>query len=100
MSGRVQRRGGGYRQHPLVLVTILVVVGVVVAPCLAEACAVCYGAVDSAMTEGMNNGILVLLGVIAAVQVGFVALFVSIRQRARQLRQRKDRFQVIQGGAG
>lgn len=69
-------------------------------PRLAIACAVCYGEVDSAMTEGMNNGILVLLAVIAVVQVGFVALFLSIRQRSRQLRQRKNRFQIIQGGAG
>ena len=52
------------------------------------------------MTTGMNNGILVLLGIIAAVQIGFVALFLSIRQRARQMRLQKDRFQVIQGGAG
>ena len=52
------------------------------------------------MTKGMNNGILVLLAIIAAVQVGFVALFLSIRQRARQLRQRQDRFEVIQGGDG
>jgi len=70
------------------------------APHLVEACAVCYGDVDSGMTTGMNNGILVLLGVIAAVQVAFVALFVSIRQRARQLQQQRDRLQVIQGGAG
>ena len=100
MNGPVQRRGGGYRQHQLALVTILVVASMVVAPGLAEACAVCYGAVDSPMTEGVNNGILVLLAVIAAVQVGFVALFLSIRQRARQVRQQKERLQVIQGGAG
>ena len=71
-----------------------------VMPQIAEACAVCYGDVDSGMTTGMNNGILVLLGIIAAVQIGFVALFLSIRQRARQMRLQKDRFQVIQGGAG
>jgi len=54
-------------------------------PGIARACAVCYGAVDSPMTAGVNNGILVLLVVIAVVQVGFVALFVSLRQRARQV---------------
>ena len=69
-----------------------------VAPRMAEACAVCYGAVDSGMTTGMNNGILVLLAIVAAVQIGFVALFLSIRKRARQLQ--RDRLQVIQGGAG
>lgn len=69
-------------------------------PEVIEACAVCYGESDSALTEGMNNGILVLLGVVAAVQIGFVALFASMRQRARNLRERKERFQMIQGGLG
>ena len=69
-------------------------------PHLAQACAVCYGDVDSGMTQGMNNGILALLAVIAAVQIGFVALFLSIRQRARQSRQQKDRLRAMQGGAG
>ena len=89
----------GLCRHPVLYigVTILVFAGV---PPLAEACAVCYGEVESPMTAGMNNGILALLAVIAAVQVGFVALFLSIRQRARQLRQRKNRLQVVQGGAG
>lgn len=68
-------------------------------PQMATACAVCYGDVDSPMTAGMNNGILVLLAVIAAVQVGFVALFVSIRQRTRREQRRKSRFHLIQRGA-
>ena len=70
------------------------------APRVAQACAVCYGSAESGMTEGMNNGILSLLAVILAVQVGFVALFLGIRRRARQLREQNDRFQVIQGGTG
>ena len=82
------------------LMSAVVAVALLASPQLAEACAVCYGEVESAMTKGMNNGILVLLAIIAAVQVGFVALFLSIRQRARQLRQRQDRFEVIQGGDG
>lgn len=86
-----------HRAARLVAVAVL---AFVVVPRLAAGCAVCYGDVDSLMTAGMNNGILVLLAVIAVVQVGFVALFLSIRQRARQLRQRRDRLQVIQGGAG
>lgn len=72
----------------------------VLAPSVTEACAVCYGAADSALTEGVNNGILVLLGVIATVQVGFVALFLSIRQRAIRERQRQESFELIRGGAG
>ena len=52
----------------------------------AAACAVCYGAEDSAMTAGMNNAILLLLGVVALVQGSFAALFLSLRQRARRVR--------------
>jgi len=72
----------------------------VLAPTVTRACAVCYGAADSALTEGVNNGILVLLGVIATVQVGFVALFLSIRQRAARERQRRESLELIRGGAG
>ncbi len=52
----------------------------------AAACAVCYGAEDSAMTAGVNNAILLLLGVVALVQGSFAALFLSLRQRARRAR--------------
>ena len=69
-------------------------------PATADACAVCYGAEDSAMTAGLNNGILALLGVVAVVQGGFVALFVSIWQRGRRLRRRRAGLHLIQGGAG
>ena len=81
------------------VVVASVLLGILCVPSLVEACAVCYGDADSSLTRGMNNGILVLLGIIAFVQIGFVALFVSIRQRAERLRRRKERFQVIQGGA-
>jgi hypothetical protein len=69
-------------------------------PDTADACAVCYGTEDAAMTAGLNNGILALLGVIAVVQGSFVALFVSIRQRGRRLRKRGTGRDLIQGGAG
>ena len=65
----------------------------------AAACAVCFGDPDAAMTVGINKGILVLLGVVAAVQIFFVAIFLNIRQRSRKLEERKSRFQVFQGGA-
>ena len=64
----------------------------------AGACAVCYGAEDSAMTAGMNNAILMLLGVVVVVQGGFVALFLSLRQRARQARGRSKELQPTDGG--
>jgi hypothetical protein len=64
----------------------------------AHACPVCFGASDDPMAHGMNNGIFVLLGVIGAVQLGFVALFVSIRRRTRDYQERKDSFEVLNGG--
>jgi len=65
----------------------------------ALACPVCWGASDEPMAQGMNNGIFFLLGVIGMVQIGFVALFVSFRNRAKAYQQRKDSFAVINGGA-
>lgn len=84
----------------LVLAAVLLVAGGLVLPGLVEACAVCYGAVDSPLTKGVNSGILVLLAVIAVVQVGFVALFLSIRQRAVKERRREESCRSIRGGAG
>lgn len=67
-------------------------------PQAASACAVCFGDPDSAMTAGVNNGILVLLGCIAVVQVGFLALFVSIRNRSKRLERQREQFSIINGG--
>jgi len=64
----------------------------------AAACAVCYGAEDSAMTAGVNNAILLLLGVVVVVQGSFVALFLSLRQRARRARGRSKELQPTHGG--
>jgi len=64
----------------------------------AMACPVCFGNPDSAMTKGVSNGILVLLGVIGFVQIGFIALFWSFWRRARSLREARERFRLLQGG--
>jgi len=77
---------------------VLSVVAVLAAATPAGACATCYGAADSAMTKGMNNGILTLLGVVGAVQVGFVAMFVSIRRRTRRLQEKREQFHLLRGG--
>ncbi|MGB3563361.1 MAG: hypothetical protein WBH85_03945 [Thermoanaerobaculia bacterium] len=82
------------------IVPAIVVTAALLYPDTTDACAVCYGAKDAAMTAGLNNGILALLGVIALVQGSFVALFVSIWQRGRRLRQRRTGIHLIQGGAG
>ena len=67
-------------------------------PSAGFACSVCYGDSDSTMAQGMNNGILVLLGVVGVVQGGLVALFLSIRRRARRLQEHRESFRLIEGG--
>ena len=66
----------------------------------AAACAVCYGDPNSLLTKGMNNGILALLGIVGAVQVGFVAFFWTIWKRSRRYAEHRARFRVIHGGGG
>jgi len=48
----------------------------------AVACATCYGASDSPLAQGMNWGIMVLLGFIGAVLVAVTSFFVYIVRRA------------------
>ncbi len=64
----------------------------------AAACPVCFGASDSPMAQGLNNGVFFLLAIVGMVQLGFVALFVSVRRRGKELQERKDSFEVINGG--
>ncbi len=77
----------------------LVAVLVALTPAAARACAVCFGAGDSNLTEGMNAGILALLGVIGLVQIGFVALFLRFRHRSKRLEEHRDSLQLIRGGS-
>lgn len=46
-----------------------------------SACAACYGKSDSAMAQGMNWGIMVLLGVIVMVLTGITTFFVYIAKK-------------------
>ena len=80
-----------------IVAAIVVLAGMAVSEA-AVACAVCYGAEDSSMTAGMNNAILLLLGVGALVQGGFVALFLSLRKRARRERSQGRKLQAMHGG--
>jgi len=55
-------------------------------PGTAGACATCFGASDSAMAQGMNLGILSLLGVIGGVLSGVIGFFTFLALRATRLR--------------
>lgn len=48
----------------------------------AFACATCYGASDSPLAQGMNWGIMVLLGFIGTVLLAISSFFVYIVRRA------------------
>lgn len=63
----------------------LTVVLAVAASPAARACAACFGRSDSPLAEGMNMGILFLLGVIVSVLVGFASFFVFLARRSARL---------------
>ncbi len=63
----------------------------------AQACAVCYGAADAPMTNGMNMGILTLLGTIGTVLLGFVTFFLFLLKRARSASRRSQPMAVWAG---
>ena len=49
-----------------------------------SACPVCVGDQDSSMTAGMNNAILVMLGIIGFVLSLIIAFFVTMWRRFKQ----------------
>lgn len=75
----------------------MTLMGMLFVPQLASACPVCFGG-PSAGGKGMNAAIWFLLSVVGFVQIGFVALFLSFWRRAKELRRRRESFQVIEGG--
>ena len=50
-----------------------------------SACATCYGASDSPLAQGMNWGIMVLLGFISVVLLAVTSFFIYIARRANAL---------------
>jgi len=76
----------------------LVLLYTVAVPVRAWACPVCFGEVDGPMADAVNNGIMVMLGIVVAVQFGFVAMFLGIWRRTRRLREERDRLTLIDGG--
>jgi hypothetical protein len=78
---------------------VVIAIALLLVPSILSACPVCYGAPNSPLTKGSNNGIAFLLGVIGFVQVGFVAMFWSFWRRAKELRRRRESFHVVDGGA-
>jgi hypothetical protein len=77
---------------------LAIIVLLIAAPIVASACPVCYGNQQTPLTKSAGNGVLFLLGIVGSVQVGFVALFVSFWRRTKALQQKREQFQIIEGG--
>ena len=51
---------------------------------LVLACTMCFGAEETSMIDGAKLGVVVMLAVLFAVQGGFVAFFIYLRNRAKR----------------
>ena len=49
------------------------------------ACPVCFGAEETSMIDGAKLGVLVMLGILFAVQGGFLGFFFYLRERAKRV---------------
>jgi len=56
-------------------------------PGISKACAVCYGAQDSPMTDGMNKAIAFLLFVIGSVLMGVISVIIFFYRRSKLINQ-------------
>ena len=63
------------------------------------ACTVCMGSPGDPLVKGANNGIWVLLAVVAFVQIGFISLFIAFWKRARQQKKFREQFRVVPSSA-
>ena len=65
------------------------------------ACPVCFGAEETSLIDGARLGVLVMLGVLFAVQGGFVGFFLYLRNRAKRIAEidLDTEWSELQGGA-
>lgn len=66
----------------LIFLAIAALALLIVSASDASACAACFGKSDSKLAEGMNAGIMALLGVVGAVLSAIAGFFVFIIRRA------------------
>jgi hypothetical protein len=86
--GERASRGGRRREAPgtrirraLATATLVVIFG----GSSVLACPVCFGAEETSMIDGAKLGVLVMLGILFAVQGGFVGFFFYLRKRAKRI---------------
>ncbi len=61
------------------------------------ACSVCYGDPNSAMSQGAQAGVVVLLSVVGVVLTGLASLLLFWMRRAAQL---KAQVEAVEGASG
>jgi hypothetical protein len=63
-----------------------------------HACATCFGASDSKLAQGMNLGILTLLGVVAVVLAGLAGFVVTLAVRSARTHPKPDPTPPVEPG--
>lgn len=79
-------------------VLLVIAAAVLAVPQIAHACPVCYGDIGGPAARGVNNGILAMLGVVFAVQIGFAVMFVGMIRRTKRLSDRHESVDVTNRG--
>ncbi|MDE0025856.1 MAG: hypothetical protein OXP69_15705 [Spirochaetaceae bacterium] len=84
---RVAPRGASrsHRGLPVMLCAAGLLLLDAIIPDTAAACAVCFGAAQEEAVQGLQAGILLLLGMVALVFAGFGAFLLAARRRLRRL---------------
>ncbi len=78
-AGKGGRRGEALR---IMMTALGVIVG---GSSSLVACPMCFGAEETSMVDATKLGVLVMLGIVIAVQGGFVAFFLYLRRRAKRI---------------
>lgn len=87
-------------RRPKTITVMVAVFAALALPQIASACATCFGAPDAPMTKGMNNAILMLIGVVGLVYVGIGKVALDFRKRSRRLAEKekpKPQLRLIRG---
>jgi hypothetical protein len=75
---------------------ILIAAVLLAAPRAALACPVCFGQNDSPLAVAMNQGILLMLGVVALVLGAFASFFVVLIRRANRAAEQLNQADAAQ----
>jgi uncharacterized membrane protein YphA (DoxX/SURF4 family) len=89
------------RRSGQVLIGAIAAAACLALPGIASACATCFGDPAAPMTKGLNNAILMLLGVVGVVYVGIGKLIWDFRKRSKRLEEQRParpRLRLIHGG--